>query len=436
MNTSDPIEILLGQIQSLDRKIAVFKNKADLVQQKNKDLEIQRKTLITSKQRDQYVQEELTKIKTERKRLRFAENSIRDKIEDLEDEQAELNVRYQTKLNELTQQKQETDNTIAKQQQQIWNETVLEQQETQDDPKKKNKQCNNNNTNNANNTNNPNTTNNANNANTANSYWQDMTHEESNPPISTSMEDCSICYTADNEKPVDWMDERVGLETCGHAFHSECIHEWIVACEDRVHWTKKQKKKIPTCPLCRAAITAADCREIKRVFISVEKKREKIVAKKVKQKEKIAAAALKQERKLQKEKEEERKHQEDLSKVAKHQNRKKKNVRKRERKKIIDMERKEKKKKKELQQLQYMEEKEKKRLRKVGKEAMKKCVQFITKIVGAFIVSAICGFVLYGLSLDTRTPKQIRKADAESATYAYAQGMCKIEKVEISVVLP
>ena len=42
----------------------------------------------------------------------------------------------------------------------------------------------------------------------------------------TRLDDCPICLIPDNERSPYWIDQRVCLK-CGHAYHSECIHDWI-----------------------------------------------------------------------------------------------------------------------------------------------------------------------------------------------------------------
>ena len=61
--------------------------------------------------------------------------------------------------------------------------------------------------------------------------------------------ECPICLIPDNERSIYWIDKRVCL-TCGHAYHSECIHGWIV--------TKEQMQASITCPMCRAEIPVDD----------------------------------------------------------------------------------------------------------------------------------------------------------------------------------
>lgn len=47
---------------------------------------------------------------------------------------------------------------------------------------------------------------------------------------------CAICYEPCNDPPL----------ACSHSFHQTCLRAWVNKC--------KEKKRKPTCPMCRRTI--------------------------------------------------------------------------------------------------------------------------------------------------------------------------------------
>ena len=82
----------------------------------------------------------------------------------------------------------------------------------------------------------------------------------------TRLDDCPICLIPDNERSPYWIDQRACLK-CGHAYHSECIHDWIK--------TKTASGSKVTCPMCREELHLDDRVQVQQTLTLVNIQRNK-----------------------------------------------------------------------------------------------------------------------------------------------------------------